>query len=824
MRRLRLLILVSLLGVPKLFAEGSPPFQVVGPFSGLNNADNSAVIPEANAQDLLNVDLSLGGKSVIKRKGYGTAFSTTFTTSPIHGVYDFYDASGNDISLAFNDTYLTAVVNGGTASVLFSTGTNGATYQCVDSQGYAYCANSNRTNIIQTNGSVVARIIPISTGSIVALTPDRLVLGGFAEAPNRVDFSAGADFNTWTTGVSATSAFNFTITAPGSKITHLTYAFNRIMWFKDSSFGYILPGATAADWVVKTVSPNVGTLDNSSIYWQGILYFRGQDSHIYSYDGSNLQKMTRIINGTIATSQTRRNNSYTQTTSADFGSGNFNPSVYADTITTSGQIQLTYPDGFSTYRDGTSGTKAVYSTFTTLSAAGSAAASSGKLAITNNGGTTGEIVVKTVNALSNYQVGTTYHILISSIPADITNPNNRLTIAFSSRSTTNITGVSGLSSYWNFVFISTETGRASFSVSNSSGDSINQASYTVIPCYLDFYISTTNYSYAINGTTLKSGTHTWARNPLWAYFAYFRATSGAGVAQLDDFSVIPESTTYLSPVDYAPNLTVWDSLTVTASTNGATETFYMRADTNSFTINSATPSWTAVTNGTIPSLSTGTYFQFRADIVNVSSADTPVFYDFTIRWLEGSATDKAYATYFKDALWFSVTAGDGGTTNNTILRYDLINNAWLKYDLPANGFYVRNNSLYFGGSTVGKVFKFGDVDNDNGSAINAYWKSKDFFNTSPFTDDDITDVSVFFSAVNASTISVTYTLVGGSSTTYTIPTTRSNAAFGIFNRNMPLGTVGNTMSIQFGNNSADQPFEVFAAQYGLKPKPWRPGQ
>jgi len=215
MKKLFSFLSISLLST-LLFAEGSPNQQVIGPFSGLNNADNPAAIPLEKAQDLLNVDLSLNGKSVFKREGYGLAYALTNTTSPIHGTYIFYDGTGNDVALSFNDTRITSSINGASPTVLTSTMTNGSTWQCTDSQGFAYCANTSRTFIIKTNGVTFSTVQNLnSTGTIVAVTPDRLVASGFSSSPNRIDVSAAADFNTWATGVLNTSAYQFTITAPG---------------------------------------------------------------------------------------------------------------------------------------------------------------------------------------------------------------------------------------------------------------------------------------------------------------------------------------------------------------------------------------------------------------------------------------------------------------------------------------------------------------------------------------------------------------------------------------------------------------------------------
>src|SRR4029077_4870551 len=127
---------------------------VIVPFGTLSNYDNPLVIENEKAQDLLNVDISPQGKSVKKRKGYATAFNLAVTTSATHGVYKFFDASGNEVFLVFNDNRQTSSIGGASPNVI-GTGPNGATYQCVDSAGFAYCNNSLRTTLIKTDGVTV---------------------------------------------------------------------------------------------------------------------------------------------------------------------------------------------------------------------------------------------------------------------------------------------------------------------------------------------------------------------------------------------------------------------------------------------------------------------------------------------------------------------------------------------------------------------------------------------------------------------------------------------------------------------------------------------
>lgn len=927
----------------------------------MNNSDNSLVIPANKAQDLLNVQVTPGGRSVKKRAGYGLAATLSVSTSPVHGIYNFFDASGNSVDLYFNDSHMSASVNSGSTAVLFSTGSNGATYQCVDSQGFAYCNNSARTTLTKTNGSTYSSITSVnSTGTLIAVTQERLATSGFSEAPNRVDLSKANDFATWTVGGEPTDPLQFTIVAPGSRMTHIVYAFGRIIWFKDSSFGYILEGDTQDDWQIRTISPNVGTLDNTSVYWQGILYFRGQDGNIFGYDGANYEKLTRDIQGTISASQSRRSNSWTQTSAADWQAGLFQPSssnftvdgaittkgwsevetsssefnagtfdttVYVDTQTNSGSLQTTFPDTFSTFRTGASSTKNVWNTFTVGSGTTDLiAVSGGQLVLhgSNTGATNIIAAATTAPSHSLASTGATWYfdvasmddnsdndVLVYFVLADVvdTNPRDETTanrmyflIASTNTSRNDDYKISNLEikNSLNQTKVTTSSSTAMLTSGSTVRFWVNSTHYglyvndavvvtgslngfdpqrrwysyfwmltqtsTDVGLHLDNYtIMPQTFTYTSPGfdTTISSPTWgTFTGNQTGTGFTFtsqvsadnstfdsgVSATSGASltsgqkryvklnatanyspatlpdsVISLQDITLTAYSTgTFYSQVKNASSLTGWDTFTATYQDNGGSNTFYIRSASYSFATNASVPSWTAITNGAVPSVSTNTYFQIRADISAASYTSLPALSDFTQNWFEGSATDKSYGAYFDDALWWAVVSGTGSTTNNRTLRYDFLNADWTLYDLASNGFLVKNNAIYFGSATEGKVFKFGDVDNDNGAAINAYWKSKDFFGDSPFLDKEIVNLSVFADSVQNSSMSVTYSLNGSSSTSYTMNLYDANKTVVRSNKNLPQGKIGNTFSVQFGNNAADQPFEVFAIQYGVRQKSWIP--
>lgn len=341
-----------------------------------------------------------------------------------------------------------------------------------------------------------------------------------------------------------------------------------------------------------------------------------------------------------------------------------------------------------------------------------------------------------------------------------------------------------------------------------------------LPATVAFYIDSTKFQYTINGTQVAAATHSWTVDAVYPAFWLTKPGGGAqnSLIKLDNFSIAPQTFTFVSSVKNAPSITSWD--TFTTNTTGGGQTFSIRSATGIFTVNSSTPSWAATPSGTIPTLSTGVYFQVR-DAFAATSTNSITLTDFTVNWFEGSATDKTYAFYNDNALWWSVTSGTGSTTNNKIIKYDLLNQGWLLYDIPINGMYIRNQRLYFGSPTAGYIYKFGDITNDNGAAINSYWKSKDLIGNNPFVDKDYTRLSLSLLSVTNSSMTVTYTVNGSSSTDVVVPLS-SSASFIKKNRNFPQGTTGSTFNVKFGNNAADQPFEVFGIAIDFNPKSWIP--
>lgn len=94
------------------------------------------------------------------------------------------------------------------------------------------------------------------------------------------------------------------------------------------------------------------------------------------------------------------------------------------------------------------------------------------------------------------------------------------------------------------------------------------------------------------------------------------------------------------------------------------------------------------------------------------------------RLLSESNLDKAVSVEFDKKYWLAV--------NGNVYLFDYTISEWFLYDnIKANCFIERNGELYFGSSEEGLLYRFMKESepapfNDDGAAINAYWKSKHF--------------------------------------------------------------------------------------------------
>lgn len=866
---------------------------VISAFSGLNTQDNPAAISDGEAQDLLNVNITPGGKSVFTRDGYGLFKTLTISSTAIHGGYYFQDLLGADIQLWGVSSTLQAIYNA-TTPVQIATGTLNATWQCADSQGFAYCLNSSRDTAVRTSGTSGTTTFQagVPKGTMVTFTPDRMVVSGVSGTESALYLSQSNTFTNFTTNVLSPDPFIEYINAPGSRITHIKYACGKLLWWKDGSFGYSV-GTDQYNFEDVTISATIGTLDNDSDYYNGHVYFRGQDSHIYDYDCSNVTRLSRKILPTVQAANRRKSNSWTQSTQADWQAGTGIPAANMSLILSTGDVVLSsftsVDTDSSTFSLGT-GTNITFANlaiFISTNNAGNITDNDWEGTLSTNYDASGWVTTASdpdcgATPFSGTRFATTG---ISAAPITALTftvlDNNGVGL-----SSTSITLAATCNWLTQTVAVPGQAGKRvkyQWSYTDSSNHAMITKSTYIYPGTIDFHyrcpdvvgtgntcnldlvsggsstIATANFTsrsmdsgltartaaalatWAPNtGTsyielqtsadnsvwvpiTTATGTYSTAGRRYYRYISSFTANYGDyALSTLNDASVVAISTglTFQSAVNNAPALTSWSNFTATDQTTGGTISYFTRASTANFIVTSSTPNWVSQTKNSAVSASTGTYFQVRADFVSATSSATLALNDFTVNWFEGLAAEKAYIKYWNDSVWVAVSSGTSGL-NNRVIRWDLQNEAWLFDDIGSNGFVVDNGNLYFGSTSAGKVYKYGNnLTTDDSLPITSYWTSKNYSGADPFVQNNF-DQMDFIVKASSTTMALSYTLDGSSITAINLPIYNANKTIIHKGINLP-GKLGTFFNIKFGATSSNTKYEVLGFRVKYTPNAWRP--
>lgn len=822
----------------------------VNQFSGLDTQDNPSALQPSQSQDLLNVRLQPGGRSVFKRDGFGLFQAlNSISTATVHGGYHFQQTGGADVQLWGSDTGLYASINDA-SFVLIATGTVGSTWQCTDNLGFAYCVTSSGIDIpVKTDGSLANTSYQpsIPSGTIIASTPLQLIVGGVSGNASTIYVSANNNFLNFTPGPLPTDPYVEIINSPGSRLTHLGYYFGNIYWWKDQSMGYISGSASQGTVGITIISNQIGTLDNSSAFWNpttydqgnkfnsgagptnsgnpyfnemqqlGGIFFRGQDGHFYQHDGYSLTRLSRIITPNITASSRRKANSWTQTTQADFNNGSAYSS-FTDTTSVPGAVVL----------PALQITAATFATATTQALGTSSQnASSGTVILSSAGASAVSVYSENWALLPNqFDHRNSYISFTGRLPNLF--GFTKLQIGVSD-STTTLSSTHGFGiELWNEAPpLVAGGGQLDTPGAGSAGGTLftvknpNDTLLHTISMSIDGTSKTGTLF--IDGISQGTESVNWpASGPQFLIITCGSFSSLASPCELQQANVSISTGTYYSAVDNAPNLSTWGSLTQTDLYPGNSSiTYFSRSSTNAFTATSSTPLWVSQPKNTTVTTSTGTFFQVRADFFLSAATETPTLNDFTFNWFEGFASDKAYIQYFQDAILFSVSSSSRVATNNTIYYLDLLNSTWLKDDIVANGFLVENNALYIGSPLTASVYRFGGVTTDNALPIHAYWKSMDFTGQDPTVQNNF-DQADFGFAEASTTVSYVYTIDQSSSVAVSIPLYSLNHSIVKRGFSLTPGRTGTYYNFKIDDNSSSPAWTLMGQRTTYEPLPWRP--
>lgn len=316
----------------------------------------------------------------------------------------------------------------------------------------------------------------------------------------------------------------------------------------------------------------------------------------------------------------------------------------------------------------------------------------------------------------------------------------------------------------------------------------------------------------------------------WRYKASYVTSIATKTAVINDVTLLAATTGTYRTACIQPNsaITTWGILSCSESNIGGGSIVYYSTSAASCAALSTSPasSWvTSPTNNATLTIATNTavYIGFKSLIG--SATDQTQVDSCTMYWTEGTAAQPVWGVYdsIRNSLYWTATT-TGSTQGDRVIKYDLNLDQFFPFDLRATALSRINNSLYFGSSTGGYWNKYaaGGVYSDNGSAINAYWKSKDFGGVNPFQETSFNRLSLVAKNQTTGSMTATYAFSSGQSLSHTVSlSTTSSLNYIRDNYNIPLTSPHNFMNVQVGNNSST-PFEVLGMRLEFTTNGWRP--
>lgn len=238
------------------------------------------------------------------------------------------------------------------------------------------------------------------------------------------------------------------------------------------------------------------------------------------------------------------------------------------------------------------------------------------------------------------------------------------------------------------------------------------------------------------GTTPTSNQKRYIRGVI----SFSTGTASAGVDQpyLSDISFAARvSTGTYQGAHFATAITAFGSVDITETLNSGQTAYAIFTDTDTSASFATASTWISsqtITDGAVPTLTPSTYAFFRASATITAGTQNPTISELSIALTGGNQAPVWSEYHMGSYLTALSTASSSG--NDSLLLYDR-NTAWTMYD---HDFYsmkrLLSGSILGGSNSDGKIYRFRDesLESDNGTGINAYWRSKDFDFGTPLGD------------------------------------------------------------------------------------------
>lgn len=720
--------------------------------SGMYSYPSANEIPDNAASYIQNFFTDIQPLAV-ERNGTVAEESTILgSTKAVTGLWDFVDVSGIEWLIAFSSqTFYKKQF--GTSFVPFG--------PQITTTNQVYATNNlgkiwfvdGVDSLWSFDGTSTATISGAPIGKYISSWRNHLAIGCIVGSQSTVWFSKDGDGTTWTIGAGDSDPFTIQVGGAndGYAINCLygMYQDNLIIGRKFDTWA--MYGFTQSDEQTRKITSEIGCLQNGTM--------KESDGDLMWLSNRGIERMNasaitlvsdpiRDITDSVVknTGNTRSN---LQDDASDWLFGSADNTYYIDTISFPGDVRPTFPDYFIAFRDGTLGSKNVWTNYcvnTVVGCSTNAFVTTNILAMGSNNGT--DQIVRTSGQIINYAQGTTFYFQVPSMTGN-SNPTGEnfdfliSSIAATSTSFPNIP--SNLNNEFDFSFVSTGVvGGPNFSlqtVSSSSDLTLCSNCQTVaalIPTTVAVWISTTHWSVSTGGITVAQGVHTFPNySGVYAYLEYTYNPAVQGNIYISSFNVVPETATYTSQLlNIGTVISKWGPAFITDSKSGTGNITYQFGSTSSAIIGNIS-NYATLTNGGTPTAVVNPFAAFNAKFNILSVNDTLALASFLTVWTEGSSPANTAWTWDR-RYWISLTtATSSNPTLNSILVYQR-NKTWTTLNgINAASFTRWKDGLYYGDSTAtGLVYNYDTGNSDNGNAITSEIITKSYDAGRAFRDKD----------------------------------------------------------------------------------------
>ncbi len=336
-----------------------------------------------------------------------------------------------------------------------------------------------------------------------------------------------------------------------------------------------------------------------------------------------------------------------------------------------------------------------------------------------------------------------------------------------------------------------------------------------------------------NYTAVLNGGHISEVKRYWQYKSTFTTSYTTSTPIVYDFSLSAASTgTYrVRCIEPGSGITAWGSLSCSESNTGNGDfVFYTTAAISCAALPSTEPNnWDAHTNnGTVGSVvGAAMYYGFRSLLG--SATDQAKIEACQLYWTEGTAAQPVWSLYDpveNSVFWTAQTSGS--TTSDRLLKYDIDLSGQFEvfwpHGISAGPMLYYDNHLHFGSSNGGYWNKYAPlgVRSDNGTAINAIWKSKDYTFGAPFQEKEFKYLSILADNNQNGALSATWATERYTGETFSVSlSTSSSYPYIRSNYGMVKKSHATLFNLQFVNSEADADVSILGWGVNYFTQPWR---